>query len=260
MASPGTASAGAVAGTAAITRPGTLTALNSGGSETTYGVQLPAGASCSGDTAHQGYRVDSYLVPKGVSPASVNFKTGVPTKWYGYIAYGEYFGAINTAQGSGLIVGLAPQFTWTRLTTKELFPHGQKSSTWEGGIACATVDGVVTNYWNSPIVFTATASDPHGFTWRVVAQPSLAPSHSYMWIGIGLILLSILLATLAVFLSQRRSKPSSSGPAPGGSSPPGGPPTTGGPATPAEAVADGDVVTTGVAAGQDAPEPSVAGR
>jgi hypothetical protein len=267
---PTTAGAAATAGTAAITKPNTLTALNSGGSGTLYGVQLPAGASCPGDSAHQGYRVDSYLVPKGVSPASVSFKTGLPSKWYGYIAYGEYFGAVNTAEGSGLIVGLAPEFTWTRLTTEELFPHGQKSSTWEGGIACSNNDGVVTDYWNSQIVFTASTSDPHGFTWRVVAQPSLAPSHSYKWLGIGLILLSILLATFAVFLSQRRGKPSSSGPAPGGPTPPGGNPTGGGPTTPApiRSVTTGAAVTgdggpdTGraVAEGQDAPEPSVAGR
>ncbi len=222
-ASSGTASATVTSGVAAITRPGSLTKLNSGGSETLFGVQLPAGASCPGDTAHAGYRVDSYLLPAGVSLASVSFKTGLPSQGSGYIAYGRYYGAINTAQGSGLIVGLPPDFTLNRLTSQELFPAGQKSVTWNGGIACATAQGVVTNYWNSRFVFTATPSDPHGFTWRVVAQPALAPSHSYLWIGIGLIVLSILLAAFAVFLSQRRSDPSSSGPAPGGSRFPGRP-------------------------------------
>ncbi len=243
-ASSGTASATVTAGVAAITKPGSLTKLNSGGSETLFGVQLPAGASCPGDTAHDGYRVDSYLVPAGVSPATVNFKTGLPDRGSGYVAYGKYYGAINTALGSGLVVGLPPDLTINRLTTQELFPAGQKSVMWDGGIACTTAEGVVTNYWNSRFVFTATPSDPHGFTWKVLAQPALAPSHSYLWIGIGLIVLSVLLAAFAVFLSQRRSGPSSDGPA--------GPAATGDPAS--------GTSTDPVAVGQDVPEPSVAGR
>jgi hypothetical protein len=265
MSSSGTASATVTSGVAAITKPGSLTKLNSGGSETLFGVQLPAGASCPGDTAHHGYRVDSYLLPGGVSPATVNFKTGLPDLGSGYVAYGRYYGAINTALGSGLVVGLPPDFTMNRLTTQELFPAGQKSVTWDGGIACTTAEGVVTNYWNSRFVFTATPSDPHGFTWKVVAQPALAPSHSYLWIGVGLIVLSILLAAFAVFLSQRRSDPSSSGPAPGGSPSPAGPAATGDPVTSPEVGTDGEAVASGTStdpapAGQDAPEPSVAGR
>ena len=37
----------------------------SGGSSTPFTVVLPANASCSGDTAHDGYHVYSYLVPRG---------------------------------------------------------------------------------------------------------------------------------------------------------------------------------------------------
>ncbi len=209
LAAPAIAGAGAVAGSEAITRPGQLTPLDSGGSGTLYGVVLPSGASCPGDTAHQGYHVFSYLVPKVVSPASIDFKTGFANKGFGYIAYGSYYGAINTVEGSGQIVGLPLNFTWSRLTVKELFPKGQKSSTWEGGIACADTHGVVTDYWNSQIVFTASASDPRGFTWRVVAQPALGPSHKWLWLGVALIVLSIGLAAFAVFLSRRRDLPSS---------------------------------------------------
>jgi hypothetical protein len=244
---PATAGADAVAGSAAITQEGSLTPLNSGGSETLYTVALPSGASCPGDTAHQGYHVFSYLVPKGVSPASVNFKRGTADKGYGYISYGRYYGAINTAENTGQVAELPSQFTWTRLTPKELFPSGQKSATWEGGIACANTDGVVTNYWNSQIVFTASTSDPHGFTWRVVAQPAIGSSHKWLWLGVVLIVLSVALAALAVFLSRRRDQsmggtpPSADGPSPASD---GTPPSAGEPD----------------AAGQDAPEPSVAGR
>jgi hypothetical protein len=216
---PATAGATVIAGTEEITQPGSLTPLDSGGSETLYGVVLPSGAGCPGDTAHEGYHIFSYLVPKGVSPASVSFKRGRADKGFGYIAYGMYYGAINTALGSGLVAGLPPDFT----------------------------DGVVTNYWNSEIVFTASTSDPRGFTWRVVAQPTLGASHRWLWIGVALIVLSVLLAALAVFLSRRRDE-SSGGPSPssdGTTPPPDGTPSS------------SDESDT---AGHDAPEPSVAGR
>ncbi len=244
---PATAGADVVVGSAAITRPGTTTPLNSGGSGTLYGVVLPSGAGCPGDTAHQGYHLFSYLVPKAVSPASISFKRGRPDEGLGYIAYGMYYGAINTALGTGQVVGLPPSFTFTRWTPKELFPKGQKSATWEGGIACADTDGVVTNYWNSQIVFTASASDTRGFTWRVVSQPALGPSHKWLFLGVGLIVLSVLLAALAVFLSRRRDESL------GGSSPP----PDGGTRGP-----DGAPSSSGEpeAAGRGAPEPSAAGR
>jgi hypothetical protein len=204
VAAPASAAGAApVAGTESITQPGELTPLNSGGSATLYGIALPAGASCPGDTAHHGYHVFSYLEPSSTSVGSISFKTGLPQRGLGLIAYGRYFGAVNTAEETGAITAIPLDFTWTRVTTKDLFPNGQKSSTWNAGIACANADGSVTNYWNSQIVFTASSSDLRGFTWRVVSDPSLGSSHKWLWLGMVLIVLSIGLATLAVFLSRR---------------------------------------------------------
>ena len=85
--------AGAVtAGAEVLVTPGTTRALASGGSTTPYGVVLPAGASCPGDTAHDGYHVFTYLVPSHASPTDVSFTTGLPSRWYGYIAEGAYVG------------------------------------------------------------------------------------------------------------------------------------------------------------------------
>lgn len=240
LAAPAAVGANAVAGAEVITRPGGLTPLDSGGSGTLYGVELPSGASCPGDTAHQGYHVYSYLVPKGVSPTAVSFKTGLPSQWFGYIAYGAYYGTVNTAQGTGQIVGIPPQFTWSRLTAKELFPKGEKTATWEGGVACADTHGVVTDYWNSQIAFTASPSDPKGFTWKVVAQPVLAPSHMWLWIGVALIALAVVFGAIALALSLRRRNP----PPPRWTCPPSG----------------GTSPASDPSAGHDAPEPSVAGR
>jgi len=174
-----------------ITKVGTLKPLTSGSSATPYGVALPDGASCPGDTAHDGYHVFSYLVPKGTSPADVRFTTGLPDRGLGYFSSGAYFGAVNTAETTGQVVGIPTSFTWTRLTPGELFPDGTRSSAWEGGIACADIHGVVTDYWNSEIVFTADASVPGGFTWKVVGQGAISsPTDVGLWVGIALLVVA----------------------------------------------------------------------
>jgi hypothetical protein len=194
----------ATASTEVITQPGQVTPLNSGGSVTPYSVLLPSGASCPGDTAHDGYHVFSYLVPQGVSPTAVSFKTGDPSKWFGYIANGTYFGAVNTAEDTGQVVSLPAEFVWTRLTPQDLFAHGDSSATWEGGIACADVHGVVTDYWNSQIVFTASASDPGGFTWKVVQSPASSSGAFSIVLAVVLVAVGVGFALLAVVLSRRR--------------------------------------------------------
>ncbi|MGA2838070.1 MAG: hypothetical protein ABSF84_15870 [Acidimicrobiales bacterium] len=199
------APAGAVTGAAElITVPGATTPLKGGGSATPYGVLLPDNASCPGDTAHDGYHVFSYLVPGSASPVDVSFKSGDPSRWFGYISDGAYFGAVNTALSTGQIVGIPPSFTWSRLTPEDLFSGGARTATWEGGIACANTDGVVTDYWNSQIVFTADSSDPGGFTWKVVGQAPLPSSFDTgLWVGVGLLVVASAAAAYALRLRRR---------------------------------------------------------
>ncbi len=230
----------ATAGAEVIVHPGTTKPLTSGGSRTPYAVVLPPGAACPGDSAHDGYLVYSYLVPADASPTDVSFKRGVPSRWYGYIASGAYFGAINTAQSTGQVVSLPYDFVWSRLTPEDLFPTGAHTATWNGGIACADTHGVVTNYWNSRIVFTADASDPGGFTWKVIDQGAVPTSHPVgLWIGVGLLVVAAGAAAYA--LSLRRRRPTGASGA-GGEGPPGGGTRPGDRPVPGTG---GDTVTTG---------------
>jgi hypothetical protein len=200
---PSLAGAAPTVGSETITQPGVSTPLSSGGSATEYGVLLPAGASCPGDTAHKGYRVYSYLVPQGVPLTRVSFKGDFPDRYYGYIAEGAYYGAINTDEGTGEVPTLPTEFTWSRLTTKDLFADGVSSAVWDGGIACATAGGVVTNYWNSEIQFTASSSDPGGFTWKVLDAPSPGIDLG-LWISVALIALALLFTAAALVLGRRQ--------------------------------------------------------
>jgi hypothetical protein len=203
---PGRADAAVVTSNEAIVQPGTLTPLHGGGSATPYGVVLPAGASCPGDTAHDQYRVYSYLIPTGVALTSVSFKGFLPRSYYGFIAYGAYFGAVNTAEGTGQIVGIPDSFVFIRLTPSELFSSDTTSSaTWEGGIACVNRDGVATDAWNTQFRFTRDSKDPGGFRWTVEnpASVSAAGGTPWLWIGGGLVALSVLSAVVLLILLRR---------------------------------------------------------
>jgi hypothetical protein len=199
------AGAGAIGGTAYITRPGSAAVLDSGDPSTSYGVLLPSGSSCPGDTAHDGYHVFSYLVPKGVSPASVSFKTGVPSRYYGFISAGTYIGAVNTALNTGEIVGLPSAFTFSRWTRSELIPAGASGATWEGGIACANIHGVATNYWSAQISFRVSTSGSGGYTWTV-AQQAPGTLHPRSWIGPILIVLAAGFASMAIVMRRRHNR------------------------------------------------------
>ena len=194
--------AGVTVGTAEITMPDGSAPLNGGGSASLYGVVLPAGAACPGDTAHHGYLIDSYLVPEGVAVTSVNFKTGIPSKGLGYIAAGAYFGAINTAEGTGQITTLPGDFTWSRWTARQLLGPAT-SAVWNGGIACANTHGVVTTYWNTEVRFKASSGAAGGFTWSVVGSQAPTSSSHGPWLVVGVVgALLILVGAVGSYLRK----------------------------------------------------------
>ncbi|HEY3833092.1 MAG TPA: hypothetical protein VGO03_12425 [Acidimicrobiia bacterium] len=167
-----------------------------GGSATSFVTVLPSGAKCAGDSAHKYFHVDSFLVPAGVSPTAVNFRGGVPTKWYGLIADGAYVGGLNTARDTGLIVQLPGPDVWSRLTPAELFSGHATTSAWTAGIACANAKGVVANYWSFGVRFVRSASDKGGFTWSVTE----AAAHSSSSFANPFVIVAIALAAGGLWL------------------------------------------------------------
>ena len=175
------ASAATVNGIATIASPGTATPLTSGGSTTPFSVSLPAQAACSGDTATHSYHVYSYLVHKGVALSGVTF-VGLPSAGYGLVdSTGTYYGAVNTAIGTGQIIGIPNNFEWGPLESADGVPlatllytgsGSSASGIWESGIACADTNGALVDNWNTEVTFAAKASDPNGFTWTAVPGPS----------------------------------------------------------------------------------------
>ena len=167
------ASAATVGATATIATPGSLAELDSGGSTTLFTVTLPHLAACSGDTATGGYHIYSYLVPKGTNLTTLNYLTGPPTGTYGMVDNGNnYYGAVNTAIGTGQIVSIPNNLEWEPLVTEGVtvatLTGGANKGVWEGGLLCAKSTGVVTDNWNTQITFATSTTDPNGFTWSAV--------------------------------------------------------------------------------------------
>jgi hypothetical protein len=163
-----------------ISQAGNPTLLGGGGSQTNFGLRLPDGARCAGDSAHQGYREWSYLVPKGTDLSTISFVGPLPQPGLGFDAAGEFFGPAFTEPITGA-VRLAPAFSFARWTAADLLPRGATTSVWEGGIACSTPKGTMSSYWNAEFVFTATASDPLGFSWTVRQPVHHSSSGSQTW-------------------------------------------------------------------------------
>ena len=175
------ASASTTNGTATIADP-TDVALASGGSATNFTVTLPDQAACSGDSATGGYRVFSYMVPRGTSPSTISFSTGDPSTGYGFFSStGTLYESVNTATTTGQIIGI-PVFEWgpavvsyglltASASEPALLYTGGTSGVWEAGIACANSSGTVTDWWNTEITFTSSTSDPDKFVWSAVPGP-----------------------------------------------------------------------------------------
>jgi hypothetical protein len=181
------ASASVVIGTAVLAVPGGTASspLPSGSSSTPFTVALPPRAACPGDTAHDGYRVYSYLVPKGTDLSSVTFVDD-PSTGYGLVAGGRYYGAIDTAIHTGQIIGIPNDFEWGALFSRvplSALLDGPSGGVWETGLACADARGTLSNAWNAQVTFVAQPGDAHGFAWTTA--PGGPPNPSTGGVGTG---------------------------------------------------------------------------
>jgi hypothetical protein len=158
----------------------TTSGSNSGGSTDLFTLNLPALAACPGDSTTGGYLVDSYLVPQSTNFGTLSFSGGFPST--GYSLYNsssnKAFAAANTATGTGQVIGipqtleLGAQVGHSKPTLTNLLGG---TGVWEVGIACE-LSGALTSYWNAEVTFTASASDPDGFTWAAVPGPQTPPA------------------------------------------------------------------------------------
>jgi hypothetical protein len=127
---------------------------------------------------------------------------------------GQLLEAVNTTS-TGSIVG-------TALTTTSLLfgaqygPFGTGPAdgvplypgTFNLGPSCAiNTTGMADNFWNVKVIFTASSSDPNGFTWQVQAGTVL-PEVPY---AIVLPLSAVAITGAGVWVLRRRRSPAATG-------------------------------------------------
>jgi hypothetical protein len=171
---PAAAASPTYSGAATIADGSTDATELSGGSASLFTFNLPAQAACPGDTTTGGYLVDSYLVPKATAVSSLTFSGGIPSVGFALYnsANNKAWVAQNTNTGTGQISGIPNAFEFGSASQ---VGHSRPALTsllatpgvWEAGVAC-DLNGALTDYWNTEVTFSASTSDPGGFTWTQV--------------------------------------------------------------------------------------------
>jgi len=171
---------GVNAGPAQVVVPFSSTPLPAGGSDTDFSLNLPDLASCTGDSANQGYLIQSYRVPADVDPATLQFNSAGPVG-PGFFPLFDTFGSpyvnkltapATPSPGPGQIVNI-PAFDYAIFVPPDdLIPPG----TYNIGIACTfgpQGPNQIEKFWNVQKTFTSNPADSPGQrTFVVNAEPT----------------------------------------------------------------------------------------
>jgi hypothetical protein len=194
-------------------------ALDHGASATVFGLRLPNGAACPGDTQHDQWRVQSFLVPDSIDPGTLAYDATKPRGDGLYALYGsdtkpyvQRATAANTVAGKpGAVVDLPP------MSFNVFTPGLVKPGTYRIGIACTLAPERKTAvYWDTQIVITSSSSDhPAGFIWRLASAPaSLSKVESGSNAGVIAVVAFAVAALLGLFFWRRSRRTPPSTPTP----------------------------------------------
>jgi hypothetical protein len=222
-AAPSLADSSKSAGAATLIDAGSGHALASGGSLTTWTLQLPKPpkSNCSGDSAHDGYYVYTYLVSSAIDPHVLRFNpdTG-PDAVRGQFTFflidirGTPHVATPTGVGTGQVVpGTLYNFKRLRAQGAAGAPlepgvdyMPMRPGSYNLGLACWNADtNKPDKFWNARLTFKADVHDPDGLVWSVVAGATTSPpKHSSRTTALVVVLI-VVIAAVGVAITRRRS-------------------------------------------------------
>lgn len=196
--------------------------LDHGGSATAFSLRLPDGAACPGDSQHDQWRIQSFIVPADVDPVTLTYDLIAPagggTRFALYDLqqnpYAQQLTQPNTTAGQPGRVGAVP------LLSLGVFPPGTlPAGTYRVGVAC-TLFRATARVWDTTIVVSDDAGDrPARFQWRLDGtDPSvLDDGSSTGWLRPLLLAVGAVAAAYGLWLVRRTPKrrtPRSSQPEP----------------------------------------------
>jgi hypothetical protein len=188
---PGVAAAAVAVGSAEIIVPPRGAALASGGSATEFGIGLPLGSACTGDSPNAGYRLQSFLVPQSVAPDSLRFDSSGPVAAAGEFRaplfqidtvpfVDQQTAAAVPVGGPGPVIQPLPAFSFAVYDTVA-FPV--TPGAYRIGIACTLGPPSATQLdrlWEAAMTITADPSDagPAKIRWVATALPAATTTSS----------------------------------------------------------------------------------
>lgn len=146
--------------------------ISGGGSAVQFTFRLPVGTTCPGDSAHDDWRVNGFLIPAGDDPATLDYGPNGPQGPGQWAIYGTDSNPLmydllarNPAPGSpGLILPIRP-LTFAVYTDDILEPGKYRM-----GIACVHFTQTAL-YWDTEVEVVEDAADePARRRWSVVGS------------------------------------------------------------------------------------------
>lgn len=173
--------------------------LQEGDSNTVFSVRLPDGATCPGDSANDGWRVQTFIVPAANDLGRLDYGATRPRGDFMYGLYtteGRPYTQILLAQnpGPGIpgVILAMPALSFAPFTP-DLLPVGR----YRIGVACSYFE-VGERYWDAELELTEdTGVEPGQRRWRVIG-PDGTPAASDS-ADDGSSALAIVLAVAAIF-------------------------------------------------------------
>lgn len=180
--------------------------LQRGDAGTDFTLRLPEGLACPGDSMHDNWRVQTFMVPAADDLAHLSYGVIGPSGVHQYALYGadesarSYANVLTQANASagqpGVIAAFVPLDF--RVVAGESLPSG----TYSVGFAC-TFFGETASYWHTEIVVTADGGD---LAWHLVgAAPSPAESGNGVFWIVVLVAAGLVVAVLVRTLLRRRT-------------------------------------------------------
>ncbi len=147
-----------------------------GNSDTVLTILPPSGAACPGDTATNGYRVQTFFVDNSIDPATLTYDTDGPVAQGSALViplFSTSGGAqsnINTANSTGIITNLTQDHFGDPPFSPGVIPSG----IYKFGYAC-TLSGVTQKFWMSSLTIAANSATGGSAQITYALNPVLPP-------------------------------------------------------------------------------------
>ncbi len=208
------------AGDVVLLDAGDRDGLSGGDGNTAFIVQLPDGSTCPGDSFHDQWRIQSFMVPTTADVGSLSYGVIGPEGTDQHALFGADFAArsfanvltpANAVAGQPGRIETPPAFSFA-VAAEEMIAPGD----YRIGIAC-TYFGATALFWDVEVVITAASGgDPDELRWRMASAPDQAgespATDDRSWVAptivvVGLGAAAVPVATVLVRGRSRRLTP-----------------------------------------------------